>query len=224
MKFKSALVTQVSGSVGGMTGARNRSGMYFRARSMPVNPQTSFQTAIRNAFTQCVTAWGDLTPDQRENWQVYAANVPWTNTLGDSIRLTGNQMFTSCNTPILQIGNPIILDAPTLFNAPAIALPVLSQAAGTPFAVSFAFDNTDLETFDSVIIYASIARSPSINFFKGPYRFNNSTGGGVATQVLIPNPTWVEGQKIFVQCRISYGDGRLSPIWRGDMILTHTPV
>lgn len=225
MKFKSALVTQVSGSIGGMTGSRNRSGMYFRARSMPVNPQTSLQTVTRDALNQTVTRWGDLTDIQRENWANYANNVPWQNVLGDTIKLTGNTMYSSCNCPRIQAGLTIIDDAPTLFNTPAIVSPAVVQDGTTPFGIEFQFDSADVEATDVILVYVSIPKSPSINFFKGPYRFNaQGTGTGPGIVALVPNPTWVIGQKLFVRARISYTDGRLSPNWRGDIILDHTPV
>ncbi|KKM06452.1 hypothetical protein LCGC14_1743870, partial [marine sediment metagenome] len=48
MLFKSGLITQGSGSIGGLTASHNRGGMYFRARTIPTNPATSFQTVVRN--------------------------------------------------------------------------------------------------------------------------------------------------------------------------------
>ena len=49
MLFKSAAFTQASGSVGGLTFAHNRGGMYTRARSIPVNPKTQQTGRCREA-------------------------------------------------------------------------------------------------------------------------------------------------------------------------------
>jgi hypothetical protein len=198
--------------------------MYFRARSMPVNPQTSLQVVVRDAMTQLVTRWGDLTEEQRQNWQNYAANVPWQNKLGDTIKLTGNQMYTSSNTPRIQAGLAIIDDAPTLFSVPSLTGAAVDQAGSTPFAINLVWTNPDLTEDDVVLIYASIAKSPSINFFKGPYRFNTQGPADAGLKEMHPNPTWVTGQRIFVRAQITMADGRLSSSWRGNALLAHTPI
>jgi hypothetical protein len=191
---------------------------------MPVNPQTGLQQVVRNALSLLTTRWGDLSDDQRANWAVYAANVPWVNTLGDSIRLTGNQMYTSCNTPRIQANLSVIDEAPTLFSTAALQGAGVDQNPTTPFHISFQWESGDLTDDDNVLIYASIARSPSINYFKGPYQYQGAGMGSGGNFVLVPNPSWVTGQKIFLRARISYADARLSSSWLGSYVLAHTPI
>lgn len=224
MKFKSHILTQASGSVGGTTYATNRSGLYMRARAIPTNPGTALQTIVRNAFSTLTTRWGTLTDTQRANWAIYANNVPWKNTLGDSIKLTGPTMYVGSNTPRIQAGDSIIDNAPTSFTVPAIASPDLYQDVLTPFAVNFALDTGGLDPTDLIYLYASTAKSPTINYFKGPYQFNSKGNGTTPIMALLPNPTWTIGQKMFLRAQISYADGRLSPSWTGSLILAHTPV
>ena len=55
---------QRSGSIGASVYSHNRYGAYIRARSVPVNPNTDRQVAIRNAIRALTIAWGN-TPGQR---------------------------------------------------------------------------------------------------------------------------------------------------------------
>ena len=92
MKIKSAIITQASGSVGGFTAAHNQGGLYLRARSIPVNPQTPAQNLVRSFFGGLATRWRQtLTEQQREFWTIYGTTVEYTNPLGDLIRLSGHR-------------------------------------------------------------------------------------------------------------------------------------
>lgn len=224
--FKSQLVTQASGSIGGVTFTRTNSGMVMRARSMPVNPSTALQQAVRNATSLLAGRWSNnLTEEQRENWAVYAANITVKNKLGDSIKLSAMPMYIRCNVPRLQASLTAIDDAPTVLS---LGDPVyqgeISQNPMTPFGITFTWTESTLTTEDSVLVYASIARSSSINFFKGPYRYNGKAVGSAESIALAPNPTWVEGQKIFLRAQVAYADGRLSPSTTYSFVLTGTPV
>lgn len=228
MKFKSALVTQVSGSVGGMTGSHNKGGMYFRARSIPTNPQSAFQVAIRNAMAGLVVDWSAvLSAAQRAAWDTYAANVPVVNALGDTINLSGQQQYIRSNVPRAQAGLTAIDDAPTAFNLGEFTDPSFSIDTAND-EVDVTFDNTDAwanEDDSSMIVFASRPQSAGINFFKGPYRLAGTIDGNSTTAptspaaIALPFPI-TAGNKIFFQVRVSRADGRLSSPFRGVSLAT----
>jgi len=121
MLFKSQIFTQVSGSVGGLTFARNRAGMYTRARTVPVDPQTAQQIAVRANMATLVVRWGTtLTDAQRAVWETYAANTPVLDKFGDSVNITGQQMFLRSNlsrlqSPLLVVDDGLLeIDLPLL--------------------------------------------------------------------------------------------------------------
>jgi len=117
--FKSQVLTQASGSVAGLTYSRGRSGLVLRNRTIPVNTQTARQSAVRNALTTLVIAWIEtLTAAQRAAWELYAANVPVTNALGDSRNISGQNWFIAANTPRIQFATLGLLDAPIIPTAP----------------------------------------------------------------------------------------------------------
>ena len=51
MLFRGTHLTDASGSLSGVTYSHNRGGAYTRNRSIPVNPNTVQQQAVRNAFS-----------------------------------------------------------------------------------------------------------------------------------------------------------------------------
>ena len=53
----SSLITGASGSIGGLTLSRNRTGNYGRARTKPVNPNTILQVAARSRIEQRTQHW-----------------------------------------------------------------------------------------------------------------------------------------------------------------------
>ena len=87
-------VLAASGSIGGQTAAHNRFGNYFRARTTPVNPASGRQSVIRAAIQNLAQRWSTtLTQAQRDEWEVYAANIVRTDSLGSQIKLTGFVML-----------------------------------------------------------------------------------------------------------------------------------
>lgn len=180
MKYKSALLTTGSGKIRGIVASHNRGGQYFRGLTIPTNPNTSQQIAVRNALSALQVLFSStLTAAQRTGWQTYATNTPVTDVLGDSITLTGQQMFVKCNSIRSQSGLSIIQAPPALYGLAGITIPVPTiVAAGT--TASIAFTNTDAwagEVGGALLVYASRPMSGTINYFKGPYRYAGKVAG-----------------------------------------------
>lgn len=214
MLFKSALLTQASGSVGGITASRNRGGMYFRARAIPVDPNTPAQATIRAILGSLVNRWiNTLTIGQRNNWDVYAANVPLTGPLGDPITVSGMNHYVRANTPRSQILATIIDDAPFIFDTgtlgPVVALSAIQATQTVSWSVN---DLDDWNIADGHIIFQqSRPQNQTINFFRGPYRFMNSFEGPQISPIAGPAVfPFVADQRLFFRVRASLADGRLT--------------
>jgi hypothetical protein len=122
VKFKSALLTQASGSIGGMTASRNRGGLFLRSRVIPVNPNTERQGEARANMATAVGLWSNtLTDSDRQAWTTYANGTPVVDKLGDQLILSGQQMFVKCALPRLVAGL-----------APVTAGPITAGLATTP--------------------------------------------------------------------------------------------
>lgn len=217
MKIKSALVTQVSGSIGGMTGSHNRGGLYLRARSIPTNPSSAAQQSVRNLFGIFSAYWSNLSDAQRDAWTQYGQNVPVTDKLGDSITLSGQQWFVGANTLRTRGGLPIVLNGPTTYTRPTLTEPT-SPSLEVGDDIGFNFTNTDewaTELGGGLIVFAGLPQGPGINFFKGPWRFADTVDGAVIPPVSpasINGPfTYTLGQKGWIRVVAVTADGRFSP-------------
>jgi hypothetical protein len=111
MKF---LDVPQSGSIADRTHSHNRAGQYTRNRRSPTQPVGTGRRAIlRNHFGTASSAWAGLTYSQQAAWQAYADSHPITDALGQSIKLTGHQMFVAVNTQLLNCGSVIETDPPS---------------------------------------------------------------------------------------------------------------
>ena len=216
--FTSPIVAGASGSIGGAVYSRNRFGQYIRTRAVPVNPSTSFQQVVRNALTQLVTRWTEtLTQAQRDAWDVYGVNVPVVNKVGNSVNLTGQNWYIGNNTPRLQAGMIIVDAAPTIFDRGTFDPPLITIDA-TADEIDVAFDNTFApynETDAALLVYVGRPVNPSVNFFKGPYRFAGAILGNTVTPpsspATFPLPFPVAaGNKVGVRVKAVRADGRAS--------------
>lgn len=225
MKFKSALVTQVSGSVGGMVGSHNRGGLYFRARAIPTNPATAQQVAVRNIISQLVARWGTDDVD-RFSWNALADLVTLTNPLGDPVKPSGINLYVRENTTRVQVGltvidTPFLLPGgfnPNLSTLSPVTLSSISAAGGT---ASLAYDNGDgWANVDGgfLALYLSRGQNPGISYFAGPYRFAGVVLGDATTPPTSPLAVTLPfgvsvGNAVFGQVRV-VGGGLLSAPFR----------
>jgi hypothetical protein len=208
---------QRSGSIGASVYSRNRSGAYIRARSVPVNPNTSRQVTIRNAVQSLTIGWNlDLTQAQRDAWTLYANNVNWTNHLGDSINLTGLNMYVRSNVPRLQIPIARVDDGPTIFDLAVPELVLGCTASEATQILSITFDDTATwasESGAAQLFYMGAPKNAGVAFFGGPYRLAASqlgvTPAASPVEPAAPFP-FAEDQRIWIRSRISRADGRLS--------------
>lgn len=225
MKFKSALITAASGSIGGMTAAHNKGGMYLRSRSTPINPNTPFQQAMRANLGSLATEWNDtLTDAQRSAWEDYASNVPIVDTLGEPRPITGLNWYVAINTIRLQAALDSLPDAPTIF-ARAFLTDIVASASEATQEISIEFDPDDpwaTQDGGNLYVYASRPLSPTRIFYKGPYRFAGLIAGAAtpptSPQVVDAPFSFVENQSLKVLVRSQTADGRTSPPFRGGLI------
>jgi hypothetical protein len=228
MLFKSQVYTQVSGSVGGVTYTHGPGGLIARARSTPVNPNTTYQQEVRSWMSALATRWQDtLTAAQRAAWEVFATNMPVINRLGEQIYISGISMYVRCNLPRLQAGLDYVDDGPTTYVQPTFTINDLTFSASADTCV-VTFDNTEdwaNEDDAAMLVYCSRPLAPTINYFKGPYRYADLIAGDAVTPptspaaITLPFPCEA-GQKLFARIRVVRADGRLSPSFRDGAVAT----
>lgn len=161
-----ALVAVASGAMGGIVAARNRSGAYLRNRTIPVDPSSTAQNIQRSRMAAGASLWRALTEAQRQAWNAKAATTAFVNRVGETIHLTGMNLFVRSSNLLQSAGlgaitdppvNPIIQDhgSSTAYSG-ATGLDMLSDADNWPvnavLLVSYAIDLPN-----------------SKNYYKGPY-------------------------------------------------------
>lgn len=225
-------IVQMSGSIAGSTHARNRFGNYIRSRTKPVNPKSSRQVAARVAMMFLAEQWREapMTDEFRTAWQTYANSVNWLNRLGESVTLTGFNMFMRYNSMALRVGNPIVTAGPEDLGLPGgdpeFSIDTATAAGGT---VMINFDDTqDWVTEDDgyLAIDMGVPQNATRNFFNGPWRFWQGITGIDPGGRVSPEGPWgnlpftlVEGQKIWFRASILRADGRVSTKFECDPVI-----
>lgn len=208
---------QRSGSIGGTVWSRNAAGAYIRARSVPVNPNTDLQVAVRNAVRSITIAWQNtLTQPQRNAWNVYAANVTWTNKLGQQIKLSGLNHYVRSNTPLVQNGIARVDIAPFIFNLATAELDLSATASEATQDLTIDGDAAAAwigEAGAWQFFSMGIPQNGGITFFNGPWRQLSAVPGAGPPPfpaVIAAVFPFAEGQRIWIRSRIARADGRLS--------------
>ncbi len=206
---------QASGSIAGMTISRNRGGQYARNRSVPVNPKTPRQEAVRTGMSLANEQWKNLlTEAERQDWNTYAELTPLPNTFGEPNNVGGKQMYSRLviSRSSAGIGVP---------NGLAPATPGVGQSAiftltgDTTLGVEITLNTPTLAVGDFMYVRISPAVNQSVNFLGSPYTFVVALTSTTVYPLQIKAPGLVSiGQRYFVQGRIVTFLSRVSAITR----------
>lgn len=153
-----------SGSIAGTTYSHNRAGQYTRNRRSPVQPVgTGRRASIRSWFGASSTAWAALSAANQAAWIAYAAAHPITDALGQSITLTGHQMFVAVATALQNVGVAIPSIPPV---GSATTAPVASVFTVTHLGVITITLSGSGSASDFILIAFSGPQSAGITFCK----------------------------------------------------------
>lgn len=135
MKFKSLILSEGRGSLGGATFSRNGNAAYIRAKAIPVNPRSIGQTTSRGRLNVISSAWRSLTDEQRTSWGALAATVPYQNSVGDTAYYSGFQLYMKLSLVLLNMGSLPPTDAPAV--APTYPVIVMTNLRAEQDATVF---------------------------------------------------------------------------------------
>lgn len=174
MKVLAGLVTQGSGSLGGMTMSKNKQGYYLRARTVPSNPNTLGQQAIRAAFSAISPAWAALSQARQAAWNLYAKNTTVVLNNGQAKVLSGFNWFLGANQLRLQAGEGIQNDAPSIFTL--AQTPFAWEAfyvSPSSMAVKFSLLDAPTTPGTGDLLLVQIGRPQTLGtlYFKSPFQF-----------------------------------------------------
>lgn len=162
-------VSELRGSIGGTTFSRNSSGAYARNRTKPVNPNTTKQSNIRALFSSIAQSWRTLTQAQRLTWRTLAPTFPRVNKLGQTVPLTGFQLYQKCNTNNIVCGHAIVniidsVDTPVIQYIDSVTV---DRSASTMLINA---EDSNVNTNTSLRVYATAPRSAGSKF-AGPSEY-----------------------------------------------------
>lgn len=147
-----ALITELAGSIGGITFHKNSSGNIARLKpNMPMvaSPAQNDQQYKLNSL---IAIWPTLTLVQKTSWNNLATAHDHINEFGETKTLNGFQWFMSCNLNLLTVGENVILSAPA-YAPPAAPGPFIISDGSNNFNVHFIPNWSSPDNY--YIVYAS---------------------------------------------------------------------
>jgi len=162
------MIAEARGKVAGLVFSRGAYGAYMRQRVTPINPKTVAQGAVRSSLAAASQAWSSLTDAQRLVWASHVDNFKKTNNIGDSVTLTGFNLFVSLNRNATVIG-AAPLTAFVGYEKPAAVLTLSGTISHAPEKLEIAFTPA-IPAADKWVVYATRPVSEGKNFVKSEFR------------------------------------------------------
>jgi len=163
-----SIIVAGSGKIGGHVASKNRSGSYLRTKVSPVNPQTSYQSTIRNRLTSISQAWRGLDAAQRSAWNSSVGDYSKTDVFGNLRNPSGFNLFQMLNNNLLNIGESMLDTPPVPGSVFAFETASLVIVTGTP-AITLTFADS-IPATDKVKVYATAPMSQGKQFVKSEFR------------------------------------------------------
>lgn len=224
VKFGST-ITDGRGSIAGVTYSRNHYGAYLRARTTPINPNSTGQQAVRSALAQLSTKWSTtLTAVQRTAWELYASNVAMLDKMGATMYLTGYNHYIRSNVEYQRIFGASIDDGPVIFELPGQDGTFAITASEATQFITVVHDTLmpwAAENGAAMLMYQGVPQNAQRNFFGGPWEYFANIPGILGAPAGSPSDhaavkVMTEGQHQWCYARIIRADGRLSEPFRAD--------
>lgn len=216
MKIKwGALVVDGRGKLGGHVAAQNRGGSYLRTKVTPSNPQSTFQTGVRNLFGSISAGWSGLSPNKRAAWNNAVEDWKRTNIFGDLKIPSGKALYQRLNQQAQIVGYPA-LDTPPIKEdlPPSNVISVQIDTTAETIAANGIYGGTDA----TVQIFSSGVVSAGTSFVKNQMRMIGHSGGAIYS----PADAYADyvarfgtpsvGDKVFIGYKIVLPTGQASPM------------
>ena len=176
-----SLISEIAGSVGGLTFTRSPTGQIVRTRTAPKQPHQRYTKTAAGNFAYLQRYWSlSLTPAQRDKWELWANRQTITNKLGEPTPRTGLQAWHKTNRPLMDCGAALVLTPPT-----TLITDTLFPYDGTLTNDASNHINSIRDTFRSIP-----SANPYIQLYATPPRPNKTSLNRVRAVLLNPTSPW----------------------------------
>lgn len=193
----------------------------MRNRRAPVQPiGTGRRAAVRAFFTAAATGYAALTTVQQDAWTSFAGSHPITDALGQTIVLTGQQMFVRVATSAQNVGEFMPTAPPVDLSLPAFAPLIPTAVVATGISIAF----TAADPAQTIAFAVSQQLSPARRFWRTFWQPAGSVGFTAAdtTPWVLSKAlyeaqfgTLVAGNRIFIRATPISAD-----LWNGTPVIT----
>lgn len=187
------IITDIKGSIGGMTFQKNGSGTIARLKPRKTKTNTQKQRDQQPRLKQVQAAWNLLTLVNKVLWNDFAAINKKIGLDGQEKKLTGYQWFLAINENRL-LFNDTILSAPPIYE-------IINPLNYINFTfindeLRFDLDPSLLEVRHKVLAYCSFIKKSSSKFNFNDLRLIKIVDGGIGSSFSLnlssPNDFWVQ--------------------------------
>lgn len=178
------IITDIIGSIGGVTFQHNRSGKIARLRPKTHKNPTSAQVDRQVKHAGILYSWQQLSGAQQGAWNDFADLHTKTNMFGDVKTLSGLNWYESVNLSRDLIGLGELI-APPAYNLPCAvpAYTVTINQTKIEINLTAPFDTTD----NALIIRATGPIPNTTTNFRGQWRFIKYEDTGVINDIDVTN-------------------------------------
>jgi len=198
------IVSDARKKIAGVVATKGHAGNFMRKKVSPIQPRSGLQRTVRADFSAHAKAWAGLGASVIAGFNALAKTINKKDRFGQSVTLTGLQLFQSLSRNIDTVsGTPLSAVPASLDASTPGALTLVITSGGTP-----AFTVTPANypaTGESAAIYASPQLSPGRSYVGKNYRLvlvvpysGSPTAFNVLTNYVAKFGTLVSGKNIYV--------------------------
>lgn len=174
------LAAALSGSTGGTTASRNRYGVYFRTRAIPVTSTTPAALNAKGRLATASQAWESLTEAQRLSWSEWAVDHPIIDRIGQQQTLAGNAAYIQINSRLAAIAEAP-LSVPPVAGAPTGLLTLVQTCDIGTGNFDLVYTATPLGATEKLYIQAAVVDSGGINYVTNKLRLVGQSAAAQAS-------------------------------------------
>lgn len=216
MKIKwGALVVDGRGKLGGHVASQNKGGSYIRTKVTPSNPQTVYQSMVRQLFGAISAGWSALGGQAILAWNSAVEDWKKTNIFGDLKNPSGKALYQRLNQSAQLVGYPAITLPPVKEDMPSGVLEVATIALG---AETLTLTGNSSAAGSTTMIFGTPPVSQGTTFVKNRLRHFST----VLSNAQVPGTAFSDyedrfgtpalGQKIFIGVKYVLPTGQQSPL------------